>query len=114
MSSAVLFMSWNRPFPGMEDKAFGYLSSDARAFLERQKGRFFDRMEMIALTAHGGDTNGCVLLFGDRAKLDEMRRTDEFEAFSMMMGSMFDRWGVVPGLNWEGIQAVMARRAKKG
>jgi len=113
MGHAVLFMSWNRPHVGMEDKAFGYVSSDGRAYLEKLKGKWFDRMEMIALTAHGGDTNGCVILFGDRAKLDELRRTDDFEAFSMTMGGMFDKWSVVPGLDYEGIQAVMARRQKR-
>jgi hypothetical protein len=69
-------------------------------------------MELLALTAHGGDLNGCIVLFGDRAKLDELRRTDEFEAFAMKMGGMFDRFGVIPGVNWEGIQAVMKRRPR--
>jgi hypothetical protein len=30
----------------------------------------------------------------------------------MKMGSLFDRYSVVPGLNWDGIQAVMARMQK--
>ena len=94
----------------MEDKAFGFLGTEALQFLRAREGKYFERLEMIALTAHGGDMNGCILLFGERAKLDELRRTDEFEGFSMKMGALFDRYGVVPGLNWEGIQAVMKRR----
>jgi hypothetical protein len=30
----------------------------------------------------------------------------------MKFGSLFDRFGTIPGLNWEGIEAVMRRRAK--
>ena len=66
-------------------------------------------MSTIALTAHRSDLNGFFVLFGTRAKLDELRRTDAFEAFSVKMGSMFDRYGVVPGLNRAGIDAAMKR-----
>src|SRR5262245_28322749 len=111
MATAILFIGWNRPHVGMEDKAFQWLSSEGLAYLKSQEGKRYERSEMFALTAHGGDLNGGFILFGERATLDEMRRTDEFEAFIMKVGSLFDRVGVVPGLNWEGIQAVMKRRA---
>ena len=110
MATAVLFIGWNRPHVGLEDKAFGSLMTEGGDYLRKNQGTSFERMETIALTAHGGDLNGCILLFGERAKLDELRRTDAFEAFSMKMGSLFAGFGVVPGLNGEGIQAVMARR----
>ena len=42
-------------------------------------------------------------------KLDELRRTDEFEAFSFKLSSFFEKLRVVPGLSWEGLQKVMAR-----
>jgi hypothetical protein len=112
MATAILFIGWSRPHVGMEDKAYGYLTNEATAYLKKLEGKSFERLELIALTPHGGDLNGAILLFGERAKLDELRRTDEFEAFVMKLGSLFDRLGVVPGLNSEGIQAVMARREK--
>jgi hypothetical protein len=112
MATAVLFIGWNRPHVGMEDKAYGWLTNEGMAMLRKQEGKAFERMEMFALTAHGGDMNGGIIIFGERAKLDEMRRTDEFEAFAMKMSGMFDRFGVVPGVNWDGIQAVMKRRPK--
>ena len=112
MATAVLFIGWNRPNPGMEERAYGWLTTEGMAFLKQHEGSHFERVEMLGLTAHGGDLNGAIILFGDRAKLDELRRTDEFEGFAMRMGSMFDRFGVVPGLNWDGIQAVMKRRPK--
>ena len=45
----------------------------------------------------------------ERVKLDEMRRTDAFERFSMRMSSLFDRYGVVPGLNRAGLDLAMKR-----
>ena len=114
MSNAILFMGWNRPHVGLEDKAYGFLTTEGLAYLEKQQGKAFERLEMFGLTAHGGDLNGAVILFGERAKLDELRRSDEFEAFSMRMGSLFDRYGVVPGLTLDGIRQVMKRREKAG
>jgi hypothetical protein len=112
MATAVLFIGWNRPFPGTEEKAYGWLTTEGAGYLRKQEGKAFERMELIGLTAHGGDMNGCIILFGEREKLDALRRTDEFEAFVMKMSGFMDRLGVVPGVNWEGMQAVMKRRPK--
>jgi hypothetical protein len=109
MANAVLFIGWNRPHIGQEEKAYGFLTTEGMAFLDGLQGKYFERREVIGLTAHGGDLNGCIILFGERAKLDELRRTDEFEAFAMRLGGLFDRLGVVPGVNWDGIQQVMQR-----
>ena len=109
MATAVLFIGWNRPHVGQEEQSFGWLMSEGVSYLQSQEGKYFERMEMVALTAHGGDLNGCVILFGERPKLDELRRTDEFEAFVMQLSRHFDRVGVVPGLNWDGIEKVMKR-----
>ena len=109
MATAVLFIGWNKPYVGNEEKAYGWVTTEGLGYLRSVEGQYFERLETIALTAHGGDMNGCIILFGERAKLDELRRTDAFEAFAMQLGRHFDRTGVVPGLNWDGIQEVMQR-----
>lgn len=114
MATALLFIGWNRPHVGMEEKAYGFLMKEGMEYLRNLEGQSFERMEVGGLTAHGGDLNGFIILLGKRAALDELRRTDHFEAFSMRMGMLFDRYGVIPGVNWEGIQAVMARRKDLG
>jgi hypothetical protein len=112
MATAVLFIGWDRAYPGMEEKAYGYAMGEGMEYLRKLEGKAFERMEVVGLTPHGGDLNGFILLLGERAKLDELRRADEFEAFVMKLGQSFNRIGVIPGVNWEGIQAVMARRAQ--
>jgi hypothetical protein len=110
MATAVLYMGWNRPIAGKENDAWKFLMSEAKETLGKfQKQGFFERLEQIALTPHSGTTNGMLLLFGERAKLDELRRTDEFERLSVQLMMLFDGYGVVPGLNSEGLDKAMSR-----
>ena len=110
MAAAVLFLGWNRPVAGREGEAFKFLGGESKDVLAKfQKQGFFERSEMVALTPHSGTTNGMLLLYGERAKLDELRRTDEFEHFSLKLMTMFDGYGVVPGLTGEGLDRAMSR-----
>jgi hypothetical protein len=110
MATAVLFIGWDRPVAGRESEAYKFLMGEGQEALNKfQKQGFFERTERIMLTPHCGSTNGMILLFGERAKLDELRRTDEFERFSIQLVTMFQGYGVVPGLNGEGLDRAMAR-----
>ncbi len=109
MATAVLFIGWNRPHAGQEEKAYAYLMGEGLEYLKGLEGKYYERRETIALTPHFGSVNGAIILFGERAKLDELRRTDEFEAFSMGLSRLLTGVGVIPGLNWDGIQSVMKR-----
>jgi hypothetical protein len=110
MATAILFIGFGQPHNKEQmEKSFGWLSTEGMPFVQKQVGKFCERVEPIALTAHGGDLAGAIIMFGERAKLDELRRTDEFEGFVMNLSRRFDRVGVVPGVNWDGIQAVMKR-----
>ena len=110
MATALLFIGWNRPIAGKESEAWKYFMEEGDAALSKfQKQGFFERVERVALTPHGGTVNGFLLLFGERAKLDELRRTDEFERLSIKLMTLFDGYGVVPGLNSEGLAKAMAR-----
>lgn len=110
MATAVLFLGWNRPIAGKDGEAFKFLMGEGRDLLGKfQKQGFFEKLEQIALTPHCGSTNGMLLLFGERAKLDELRRTDEFEHLSIKLMTLFEGYGVVPGLNGEGLERAMSR-----
>lgn len=110
MANACLFIGWNRPNVGMNKEAWGFLMNQGMEMLNNwQKKGWFETHDQFGLTAHGGDLNGMIILQGERAKLDELRRTDEFERFSMRMSELFGNYGVVPGVNGKGIQEVAAR-----
>lgn len=110
MATAALFIGWSRPAAGRENDAWKFLMGEATELIAGfQKRGFFERIDQIALTPHCGDLNGFILLHGERAKLDELRRTDEFERFSVQMMMRFEGYGVIPGLNGEGLAKAFAR-----
>ena len=114
MATAVLFIGWDSPHPGVDaKKAYGQLLTEGIPALRKQEGKAFERLETIGLTPHGGHVNSFALLYGERAKLDELRRTDEFESFVMNLSEKFSGVAVVPGVNDEGIKAVMNRWTKR-
>ena len=84
MATALLYIGWNRPVAGKETEAWKYFMEEGDAALTKfQKQGHSSASERVALTPHSGTVNGFLLLFGERAKLDELRRTDEFERFSI-------------------------------
>src|SRR5262245_10912669 len=110
MATACLFIGFNRPIPGREAQAWAELNQEGLAQIERfQKEGWFESYEVIGLTPNFGTSNDFVLLKGDRAKLDELRRSDAFERFSMRFGRLLQGYGVVPGLTLEGLRKVSER-----
>ena len=113
MATAILFIGFGHPHDMTKaEDAYAWLAKEGVAHLKKYEGKSFERIEPIALTPHGGDLNGAIICFGERPKLDELRRTDDFEAFVMNLNRRFSRVGVVPGMNWDGIQAIMKRIGK--
>jgi hypothetical protein len=111
MATASLFIGWNRPVPGKETEAYGHVMREVSERIEMfKKAGWFESSQVVALTPHGGDLNGFILLNGERAKLDELRRTDDFETFSMKLGSMFSSYGVVPCVTGDGLKKVAERQ----
>jgi hypothetical protein len=112
MATACLLIGWKRPFPGREREAYALLMGVANEQIEhwRREG-WFESYERVGLTPHGGALNGFALLKGERAKLDELRRTDAFERVSMRLALLFDGYAVVPGVIGDGLEKVHERNA---
>lgn len=109
---ACLFIGANRPVPGRENDAMN-LWMETGSWLEaQQKAGWFSRWDGFWLTAHGGDMNSAFICYGDRAKLDEWRRSDAFEAWVFRASSCLADLGVIPGVNYAAAKETMDRRAK--
>ena len=110
MATACLFLQFDAPRPDREKEAFPHLMgpmlSEFDAF---KKEGWFESHEAFALTPHAGNLNMGVLIRGERAKLDELRRTDRFERFSMQLARLFTGYGVIPGVTLEGMKKVAER-----
>jgi hypothetical protein len=109
---AVLFIGANRPIPGREKEAKA-LWMETPGWLDgQQKAGFFARWDGFWLTPHGGDMNSVYVCYGERAKLDEWRRTDAFEAWVFRANMCLQGLGVVPGVNAAAAKETMERMSK--
>jgi hypothetical protein len=109
---AVLFIGANRPVVGREQDAMA-LWSEASGWLDSQaKLGFFTRWDGFWLTPHGGGLNSAFVCYGERAKLDEWRRTDQFEQWVFKASMCMADLGVVPGVSMAAARETMERRNK--
>ncbi|MFZ5892357.1 MAG: hypothetical protein ACOY0T_14960 [Myxococcota bacterium] len=111
MATACLFIGFNRPHLGREAEAWRALDSSIEALESFKQQGYCESYEAFGLTPHCGSMNNFLLLKGERAKLDELRRTDAFERFSITLARLLDGYGVVPGVTQEGIRQVRERLA---
>jgi hypothetical protein len=109
---AVLFIGANRPIIGREKEAAS-LWLETGAWLDSQRNQgWCQRWDGLWLTAHGGDLNCAFLCYGERAKLDEWRRTNEFEAWVFRATNCLEGVGVIPGVNFAATKDTWERRTK--
>jgi hypothetical protein len=109
---AVLVVSANRPIPGREQEAMKFWMEAGGWLDSQQKAGWCSRWDGFWLTPHGGSFNSAFLCYGERAKLDEWRRTNEFEAFVFRALMVLEGLAVVPGVNYSAGKETMDRRAK--
>ena len=108
MSNAVLFYGWNRAIPGREKEAAA-LFQEYIGYLGGLKDEgMIDSFDVVLLTVHGGDMNGFFLVRGETAKLDEIRRTNEFNKYMTLSGLLIDGGGLVPGVTGDAVFEQMA------
>ena len=109
---AVLFIGANRPVRGKEKEAMSLWMEIGGWLDSQQAAGHFSRWDGFWLTPHGGDMNSAFVCYGERAKLDEWRRTDGFESFIFRAGMVMEGLGVIPGVNYAAAKETMARMEK--
>ena len=111
MAKSVLFLGWNRAFPGREQQAMDLFGRAIEYYGQLQNAGKIDNYEPVMLTAHGGDLNGFVLIRGDAAKLDEVRREEDFIKYAIEANFCLDKFGVVSGYIGDGITEIFSQWA---
>ena len=109
---AMLFIGANRPITGRETEALSMWTETGSWLDSQAKAGWFTRWDGCWLTPHGGDLNSIFICYGERAKLDEWRRTDAFEAWVFRAMSCLEGVGVIPGVNFSASRETLDRRAK--
>ncbi len=107
MSEFGLFVGWGPTSTGKElvaDKVFG----EAVTYWNGLKAAGeIESVEVVLLSAHGGDLTGFALLRGDPEKLGRLSMAPEFSRLTMRAQTCLDNVGVVPAYVDDGVTRVM-------
>jgi hypothetical protein len=109
MANAGILITWEDSKLGRE--ALGgelYMTSMAYYQAKVEDGTL-ESFEPFIAQRHGGDRNGFILLRGDRAKLDEMKRSDEFLAIMLKGIHCLTSFSVVDVFLGDGLNRVMGK-----
>ena len=109
MSNHVLFFGWNRSVPGRESISAAHFQEFLQYLGGLQAAGGIESFETVLLGAHGGDLNGFVLIFGDRAQLDAVAGSDEWLSHMTRGGLHLEGSGAVRGVRGEGVMEWMQR-----
>ena len=112
MADSVMFVGWNRSVAGREPQAMNLFGRVMEYYGQLQADGKIESFEPVILAAHGGDLNGFVLIRGDAAKLDEVRREETFLNNVIEANYCLEGFGVIPGYIGDGLSNVFALWSK--
>ena len=109
MAGEALFLGWGPVVRGREQKAFEVFQETIGYYGKLQQEGKLDSFEPVLVAPHGGDLGGFVLLRGERAKLDAIRSSEEFERLLVRAASIVDNVGAINAVTGEALAAAMGR-----
>lgn len=109
MANSAIFVGWNRSVAGREQQAMDLFMKAMEYYGNLQNNGKIESFEPVVLSNHGGDLNGFVLIRGDAAKLDEVRREDTFRNFSIEANFCLENFGVIDGYIGDGVTEVFSQ-----
>jgi hypothetical protein len=112
MANSAIFLGWNRSVAGREQQAMDLFMKVIEYYGQLQSDGKIESFEPVMLANHGGDLNGFVLIRGDEAKLDEVRREEVFLNFSIEAGYCLENFGVIKGYIGDSIMNVFSEWGK--
>jgi hypothetical protein len=107
MADAALFIGFGLPVRGRETAALEVFGESLAYYEGLQGAGTIESVQTVILEPHGGDLGGFVLLGGDAEKLDEVRRSDEFQRLLIRAGLIVENLGVITGSTGDAIAAQM-------
>jgi hypothetical protein len=78
MSSSALFLSWSRPAAGRERVSMAHFDSFRRYLSELKAHNRIESFEMVMLDGRPGHLNGFFLIQGDRDRLGDLSRSEDW------------------------------------
>lgn len=109
MAGDELFIGWGPVVRGREQTALKVFQETIEFHGKLQQDGRIDSFDAHLIAPHGGDLAGFILLHGERAKLDEIRNSEDFERLIARAASVVDQVGVLNASSGEALGQAMGR-----
>jgi hypothetical protein len=109
MADDALFIGWGEVVRGREQKAVEVFNETIQYYGQLQQDGKIEGFEAYFLGPHGGDLGGFVLIHGERATLDEIERTPEFERLQTRSAMIVEGTGTVHAYTGEALGRLMGQ-----
>jgi hypothetical protein len=95
MAGEALFIGWGAVVRGREQTSLQVFQETIEFWSAAQQAGRIESFTPYLLQPHGGGLAGFMLLTGERAKLDELRSSDDFARVMARAGMVVDELGAV-------------------
>jgi hypothetical protein len=109
MAGEALFLGWGPVIRGREQKSLGVFQETVEYYGKLQQEGKIESFEPVLVAPHGGDLGGFVLIRGERARLDEVRSSEEFERLVTRAASVVDNVGVINAFTGDALGQALGR-----
>jgi len=109
MADDGLFIGWGEAVRGREAKAVEVFGEAVAYYSKLQEQGQIESFEPWFLAPHGGDLGGFIIVRGEREKLDEVVRSEEFERLQTRVAMIVDGSGVVQAATGESLARGMGQ-----
>lgn len=96
MAGEALFIGWGEVVRGREKKSLDVFQDAIAYYGKLQEEGKIDSFDVFFLAPHGGDLGGFAILKGDRAKMAEVRFSEDFERLTARAAAVVNNVGVIP------------------
>ena len=95
MADDALFIGWGPVVRGREQQAVEVFGETVAFWQQARDDGRIESYEPCFLQPHGGQLDGFVLIHGERAQLDRLIESDEFDRLLARANAVVDELGVV-------------------
>ena len=95
MPGDALFLGWGQVVRGREQLALQVFNDSIAYYAKLQEDGKIERFQPFLLTPHAGDLAGFIIMYGERASIDEIRSSSDFIRLVTRASAIVDNVGVV-------------------
>jgi hypothetical protein len=107
MADRVLFIGWNAPIPGREERGLEVFNEAVGLYGRMQQEGRIEKFDVVLLGPNG-DLNGYIELHGSAEQLAAVRQDEEFERNTINASLVVDRLRHLDGVANEEVARQMA------